>query len=195
MSLTSASQHSIIFLHLIKEIPRRAVVGGGEGEGARVCINLNQLLIGCRLMRGCFQMSFLVPYKPPFFPHSINSHSLTASWGLLSVWTWAVPGWNLGLTHCCNHCCLCVLKSLSRVQLLVTLQTVTCQASLSIEFSRQEYWSGLPFPTPRNLSNAGIEPMSPASPALAGRFFTTEPPGALSTTVRSPASQRQISYS
>ena len=43
-------------------------------------------------------------------------------------------------------------------------------------FSGQEYWSGLPFPSPGDLPNPGIEPMSPASPALAGRFFTTVPP-------------------
>ena len=42
---------------------------------------------------------------------------------------------------------------------------------------RQEYWSRLPFPPPGDLPNPGTEPMSPASPALAGRFFTTEPPG------------------
>jgi len=42
-------------------------------------------------------------------------------------------------------------------------------------FSRQKYWSGLPFPPPRGLSDPGIKPMSPASPALAGEFFTTEP--------------------
>ena len=48
------------------------------------------------------------------------------------------------------------------------------QAPPSIAFSRQEYWSGLPFPSPGNLSDPGIEP---ESPALAGRFFTTEPPG------------------
>ena len=41
-----------------------------------------------------------------------------------------------------------------------------------MEFSRQEYWSGLPFPPPRELPDPGIEPMSPVSPALAGRFFT-----------------------
>ena len=52
--------------------------------------------------------------------------------------------------------------------------TVAHQASLSIEFSRQEYWSGLPFPPPRDLPDPGIKP---ASPALAGKFFTTEPPG------------------
>jgi len=43
-------------------------------------------------------------------------------------------------------------------------------------FSRQEYWSGLPFPSSGDLLNPGIKPMSPASPALAGRFFTAEPP-------------------
>ena len=48
------------------------------------------------------------------------------------------------------------------------------QTPLSIGFSRQEYWSGLPFPIPKGLSHLGIEPMSPA---LAGRFLTTEPPG------------------
>ena len=52
--------------------------------------------------------------------------------------------------------------------------TVPCQASLSKGFSRQEYYSGLPFPSPGDLSDPGIEL---ESPALAGRFFTTEPRG------------------
>ena len=51
--------------------------------------------------------------------------------------------------------------------------TVACQAPLSLEFSRQENWSELPFPSPRDLPCLGVEP---TSPALAGRFFTTEPP-------------------
>ena len=55
--------------------------------------------------------------------------------------------------------------------------TVACQAPLLMEFSRQEYWSGVPFPTPVDLPDPGIEPASPVSPALAGRFFTTAPPG------------------
>ena len=46
-----------------------------------------------------------------------------------------------------------------------------------MEFSRQEYWSWLPFPPPGDRPDPGNEPMSPASPALAGGFFTTEPPG------------------
>ena len=52
-----------------------------------------------------------------------------------------------------------------------------CQAPLSMEFSRQEYWSGLPFPPPGDLPSPGIEAASLASPALAGGFFTAAPPG------------------
>ena len=48
-------------------------------------------------------------------------------------------------------------------------------SSLSMEFSSQEYWSGLPFPTPGNLPDPGIEPTSLVSPALFNRFFTTAP--------------------
>ena len=46
-----------------------------------------------------------------------------------------------------------------------------------MEFSRQEYWSGLPFPTPGDLPNPAIEPESLTSPALGGGFFTVVPPG------------------
>jgi len=62
---------------------------------------------------------------------------------------------------------------LSHVLLFVTPWTVDRQAPLSMGFSRQEYWSGLPFPTPRDLLDSGTEPMSLVSPALAGRLFTT----------------------
>ena len=55
-----------------------------------------------------------------------------------------------------------------------TLWTVARQASLSTRFSKQEYWSELPFPSLEDLSNPGIKS---SSPALAGGFFTTEPPG------------------
>ena len=51
------------------------------------------------------------------------------------------------------------------------------QATLSVEFSQQEYWSGLPFPPRRGLPNQGIKPTSLASPSLAGRVFTTAPSG------------------
>ena len=59
----------------------------------------------------------------------------------------------------------------------MTPWTVANQASLSMKFSKQEYWSGLPFPTPGDLPPPRIEPMSLTAPALAGRFFTTAPPG------------------
>ena len=66
------------------------------------------------------------------------------------------------------------VQLLSRVQLFATPWTVAHQAPLSMGFSRQEYRSGLPFLSPGDLPDPGIEPMSPA---LAGGFFTTEPPG------------------
>ena len=56
---------------------------------------------------------------------------------------------------------------------LVTPWTVARQAPLSMGFSRQEYWSGLPFPPPGDLPDPGIKPRSLMSPALAGGFFTT----------------------
>ena len=68
---------------------------------------------------------------------------------------------------------LCVLSHFSHVRFFMTLWTVASQVPLSMEFSGQEYWSGLPFPPPGNLPNPGIEPTSLMSPALTGRFFTT----------------------
>ena len=59
----------------------------------------------------------------------------------------------------------------------VTPWTVVPQAPLSVGFPRQEYWSGLPFSTLGDLPDSGIESVSPASLALAGGFFTTEPQG------------------
>ena len=67
-------------------------------------------------------------------------------------WDSGTPVWTL---------CVCA-KSLSRVQLFVTPWTVARQASLSMGFSRQKYWSGLPFPSPGDLPDAGIQPRSPA---------------------------------
>ena len=68
-------------------------------------------------------------------------------------------------------------QSFSHAQLFVTPWAAARQAPLSMEFSRQEQWSELPFPPLGDLPDPGIEPTSPASPALAGRFFTTEPHG------------------
>ena len=66
------------------------------------------------------------------------------------------------------------VKSLSRVRLFATPWTVAHQAPLSMGFSRQEYWSELPFPSPEDLPDPGIEPRSPA---LQADILTSEPPG------------------
>ena len=71
------------------------------------------------------------------------------------------------------HACMDA-QLLSHVQLFATPWTIAHQAHLSMEFSRQEYWSGLPFLPPGDCPNPGIRPVSPA---LAGWFFTTEPLG------------------
>ena len=73
---------------------------------------------------------------------------------------------------------MCVrAKSLQSCPTFVTPWAVAGQVPLSMGFPRQEYWSGLPFPSPGDFPDPGIEPKSLISPALAGRFFTTEPPG------------------
>ena len=64
-------------------------------------------------------------------------------------------------------------KSLSHAQLFVTSWIVAHQAPLSMGFSKREYWSWLPFPSPVDLPDPGTEPVSLVSPALASRFFTT----------------------
>ena len=75
------------------------------------------------------------------------------------------------IDECMDRCVL------SHVLLFVTPWTVASQVLLSMGFSKQEYWSRLPFPTPGDLPDPEIEPMSLASPALADGLFTAEPPG------------------
>ena len=70
----------------------------------------------------------------------------------------------------CIYCCLVA----DCVQLFLTPWTVVLQAALSMGFSRQEYWSALPFPSPGDLPDPGVESLSLAPLALAGRFFTAE---------------------
>ena len=71
------------------------------------------------------------------------------------------------------------MKSLSRVRLFATPWMVTYQALQSMGFSRQEYWSGLPFPSPGDLPNPGIKP---GSPALQTDALPSEPLGELTNT-------------
>ena len=76
-----------------------------------------------------------------------------------------------------KSCCCLVTKS------CLTPWAVARQAPLSMGFSRQEYWSGLPCPLPGDLPDSGIKPASLESPALAGGFSTAEPPGKLGNEV------------
>ena len=71
-----------------------------------------------------------------------------------------------------SQTCACVLSHLSHVQLFAALWTVAHQAPLSMGFSKQEYWSGLPCPPPGHLPNSGIKPTCLVSSTLAGGFFT-----------------------
>ena len=86
----------------------------------------------------------------------------------LYVYQWFLCYWEL--FHCMHTY---VLSRFSHVRLFVTLWTVAHQAPLTMGFSRQEYWSGLPWPSPEDLSDPGIEPMSFMSPVLAGGLFIT----------------------
>ena len=76
-----------------------------------------------------------------------------------------------------------MLSHLSHVQLFVTLWTVVHQAPLSMGFSRQEHWSGLPCPSPEDLPDAGIKPASRWVSCTAGKIFTSEPPGKPKATI------------
>ena len=82
--------------------------------------------------------------------------------------------------------CARTLSHFSRVRLFATPWTTARQAPLSVGFSQQEYWSGLPFPTPGYLPHPGIIPTTLTSLAMAGRFFTTEPPGGCVSITKDP---------
>ena len=105
----------------------------------------------------------------------------------LKLW-WQIPAWrpfgagplmSLLAFHkrhpptVCVCVCVCTLSCFSCVWLFATLWTIACQAPLSMGFSRQERWTGLPCPPPGDLPDPGIKPGPLVSPALTGRFFTT----------------------
>ena len=73
--------------------------------------------------------------------------------------------------------CACMLSRFSHVWLFVTVWTIACQAPLSKGFCKQEYWSRLSCPPSGGLPDPGIEPKSPATPALQADFLPSEPPG------------------
>ena len=140
-----------------------------------------------------------IAYNLPFIPHlcydclSVGGHSCPIEFGCGPMTCFSQG--NIISRHDqhrdvkCDHTvwfsllpfCLLIWEvcacSLSRVWFFETLWTVACQAPLAMGFSRQEYWSGLPFPSPGDLPDPGIQPMSPVALVCAGRFFTTDPPG------------------
>ena len=101
----------------------------------------------------------MYPLGEPYLSWDENRVAFSSSWGYILVAAWLIG---------------CIMVRISPVQLFATPHGLFC---LSMGFSRQEYWSGLPFPTPGDLPDPGVEPESPVSPVLASRFFTTEPLG------------------
>ena len=111
-----------------------------------------------------------------------SQHQSLSQWGgqstgQITYWLWKrLDGWRI--------LCSCQVASwvgifpevtvLNRVQLFATPWTVACQAPLSMGFSRQEHWSGLPFPSPGDLPDPGI---IPGSPTLQANSLPAEPPG------------------
>ena len=86
----------------------------------------------------------------------------------------------ISFSNIVSFACMCVrVLSCTVVSNSLRPYELTCQALQSMKFSRQEYWSWLPFPTPGDLPDQEIEPESLASPALAGGFFTTAHAGGL----------------
>jgi len=108
----------------------------------------------------------------PSFPRSLLHLSILSGITFQAVYLHL----NICLWVCLHSFIICMLvcaKLLGWVWLFVILWTVAWQAPLAIEFSRQEYWSGLSCPPPGDPPDPGIEPTSLTSPALAGGFFTT----------------------
>ena len=122
-------------------------------RAARSCVS-PELLV-------CFLFKMLVPRNHLWWRDRFSRSSL-----------YHIPNRALGWGHRGQQMC-----ALSRVQLFATPWTVACQAPLSMGFSRQEYWSGWPFPSPGRLHHPQGSNLPRASPALTGKFFTTAPPG------------------
>ena len=111
---------------------------------------------------------------------SITMPLLIVGWSLIYYRSDGDVNWK-SIWKCCFrilnlHKVKVKVKSLSLIWLFATPWTVAYQASLSVGFSRQEYWSGLPFPSPGDLPNPGIEP---GSPTLQADALLSEPPGKL----------------
>ena len=116
-----------------------------KDQGLQIFLQYSQEAEGTRALYGFSLIKALIPFMRA--PPSWSNHIIL------------IPKW---------------VKLLSHVRLFATPWTVAYQAPPSIGFSRQEYWSGLPFPSPGDLPNPGMEP---GSPALEADTLTSEPPG------------------
>ena len=103
----------------------------------------------------------------------INFYGNTAPPNLFTYYLWLLSLHKGRVKKLPQILCLCMLSHFCHVWLFATLWIVTHQAPLSMGFSKQEYWSGLPCPPPGDFPNPGIEHTSLVLPALAGGFFTT----------------------
>ena len=120
----------------------------------------------CQMIKSCCCCSSVTQSHPTvtqWIAACQASLFFTVSWSFLKLMS-------IGLVMLSNHLILCHPHL---VLPLIFSSIRVFQAPLSMEFFRQEYWCGLPFPTPGDLPNPGIEPASLVSPSLAGRFFTT----------------------
>ena len=115
----------------------------------------------------------------------------TAKWWLFITWKNSDQLIHLNIlgTFIVSFIHTCMLSHFNSVRLFVILWNITCQAPLSVGFSREEYWSGLPFPSPGDPPHPGIEPTSPVSPDLQADSLPTEPSRKLHNTM-SPAITR-----
>ena len=102
----------------------------------------------------------MIPLHSGTTPHTLLLNLLTAN--QQEVVTLINLHFQFGRSLELHLGCVCVCASLSHVRLFAATQTVACQASLSMEFSRQEYWGGLPLPSPEELPKPGIKPWSSA---------------------------------
>ena len=128
-------------------------------------IFLLQDICNCWSLPRKFFPSILVAHFFSFFMSLLKWHVVNNAFSDHSM-RWQF----LALAIHVHLACMCV-KSLQSFQLFTTLCTMDGQAPLSMGFSRQEYWSGLPCPPPGNLPGSGVKPASLVSPMLASRFF------------------------
>ena len=132
----------------------------GQGNYVFNCIGVRSSMHQIEFVERSYIKKSLAILKCFCWLHYFCLHSIQTSLpGLIS----------LQITQCA--------QSLSRLQLFVTTWTAPHQAPLSMWLSRQGYWSRLPFPPPGDLADPRIKLVSPVFPALAGRLFTTVPPG------------------